>query len=171
MAEPTVLSLSNLSNPLATVEQLSSSGSQLDGIPHELETSILFAAARLTQFAGVLLRLPQDIVASAILLVQRFFLGPEGGSLRDYGAKVRKQRSTHIPEHSADGRQDISAAAVYLTAKISSLPKSPRSILNAYALLSSLGPTFSWTADHRVSNSCFPTILTLHQLSTSSRCV
>lgn len=80
--------LSHLSNPLATPEQLSASGSQLDGIPADLETSILFAGARLTQAAGILLRLPQDIIASAIITYSRFWVGSEGGSLREYGAKV-----------------------------------------------------------------------------------
>lgn len=80
--------LSHLSNPLATAEQLSSSGSQLDGIPAELEASVIFAGVQLTQAAGVLLRLPQDIIACAIVIFQRFFVGAEGGSLRDYGAKV-----------------------------------------------------------------------------------
>jgi cyclin L len=79
---------SQLGNPLATVEQLSSSGSQLDGIPADLENSIRFAGARLTQAAGVLLRLPQNIIAQAIVTFTRFWIGSEGGSLREYGAKV-----------------------------------------------------------------------------------
>src|SRR5438874_10423334 len=79
---------SPLANPLATVAQLESSGSQLDGIPVDLEISIRFAGARLTQAAGVLLRLPQDVVAQAIVLYTRFWVGPEGGSFRVYGAKV-----------------------------------------------------------------------------------
>lgn len=77
-----------ISNPLATVAQLQPSGSQSDGIPADLERSIFFAGANLTQAAGVLLRLPQDIIAKAIVTFQRFWLGPEGGSLKDYGAEV-----------------------------------------------------------------------------------
>lgn len=77
-----------ISNPLATVAQLQTSGSQLDGIPADLERSIFFAGASLTQAAGVLLRLPQDIIAKAVITFQRFWLGPEAGSLKDYGAGV-----------------------------------------------------------------------------------
>jgi hypothetical protein len=81
---------SQLANPLASVEQLASSGSQLDGIPSDLESSILYAGAQLTQVAGILLRLPQDIVAQAIVVFSRFWVGSDGGSLREFGAKVRK---------------------------------------------------------------------------------
>jgi len=79
-----------ISNPLAAVAQLQTSGSQLDGIPADLERSIFFAGASLTQAASVLLRLPQDIIAKAIITFQRFWLGAEGGSLKDYGAEVVK---------------------------------------------------------------------------------
>lgn len=79
---------SPLANPLATVAQLGSSGSQLDGIPPHLENSIRFAGARLTQAAGILLRLPQEVIAQAIVVFTRFWVGPEGGSLAEFGAKV-----------------------------------------------------------------------------------
>jgi len=84
-----ILQLSSLANPLATAEQLSSSGSQLDGIPKYLETSMIFGGSRLTQIAGTLLRLPQDIVAQAIVIFTRFWVGAEGGSLREYAIKAR----------------------------------------------------------------------------------
>ena len=87
---PAIQQLSHLANPLATAEQLSSSGSQLDGIPEDLETSMLFGGARLTQMAGTLLRLPQDIVAQAIVIFMRFWAGAEGGSLREYAVKALK---------------------------------------------------------------------------------
>ena len=79
---------SQLSNPLAAPGQLAQSGSQLDGVPAVLEDSIRFSGARLTQLAGVLLRLPQDIIAQAIVTFLRFWVGAEGGSLLEYGAKV-----------------------------------------------------------------------------------
>jgi hypothetical protein len=79
--------VSHLSNPLVTPLQLSSSSSQIDGIPADLEASIRFAGARLTQAAGVSLRLPQDVVAQAIVLYSRFWVS-ECGSLRMFGAKV-----------------------------------------------------------------------------------
>lgn len=88
MAPQELRPLSHLSNPLANAEQLASSGSQLDGIPSDLEASIIFAGAKLTQAAGILLRLPQDVIAGAIAIFQRFFVGAEGGSLREHGARV-----------------------------------------------------------------------------------
>ena len=80
--------LSSLSNPLATVEQLTNSSSQLDGVPVELEQSIRYAGAKLTQAAGILLRLPQEIIAQAIVSFTRFYVGHEGGSFRVHAAKV-----------------------------------------------------------------------------------
>lgn len=79
---------SPLANPLASVAQLETSGSQLDGIPPDLEDSIRYAGARLTQAAGILLRLPQEVIAQAIVVFMRFWVGSEGGSLAEFGAGV-----------------------------------------------------------------------------------
>jgi len=79
-----------LSNPLVTVDQLSTSSSQLDGVPADLESSIRFAGAQLTQAAGILLRLPQEIVSRAIVVFYRFYVGSEGGSFIINAAKVRR---------------------------------------------------------------------------------
>ena len=81
--EPSVLL-----NPLATPDQLASSGSQLDGVPLDLEDSIRYAGSRLTQMAGILLRLPQDVIAQAVVIFTRFWVGSEGGSMQEYGASV-----------------------------------------------------------------------------------
>ncbi|KAI4693504.1 uncharacterized protein J4E88_001877 [Alternaria novae-zelandiae] len=115
---------SPLANPLASVAQLETSGSQLDGIPPTLEDSIRFAGARLTQAAGILLRLPQEVIAQAIVIFMRFWLGPEGGSLAEFGA------------------EQVSAASLYLTTKLSAYPKSARSLVNVYAYLDSLPATY-----------------------------
>lgn len=80
--------VSSLSNPLATVEQLSTSSSQLDGVPPDLEGSLRFAGAQLTQAAGILLRLPQEIIAQAIVIFYRFYVGSEAGSFRINALKV-----------------------------------------------------------------------------------
>ncbi len=80
--------LLSLSNPLATVEQLSNSSSQLDGVPSDLESSVRFAGAQLTQAAGILLRLPQEIIAQAVVIFTRFYVGPEGGSFLINAAQV-----------------------------------------------------------------------------------
>ncbi|KAH4230270.1 hypothetical protein HBI25_045780 [Parastagonospora nodorum] len=115
---------SPLANPLATVSQLETSGSLLDGIPADLEDSVRFAGARLTQAAGILLRLPQEVIAQAIVVFMRFWLGPDGGSLVEFGA------------------EQVSASSLYLTTKLSAYPKSPRSIINVYAYLASFPSTF-----------------------------
>lgn len=90
-----ISALESLSNALATPAQLSTSSSSLDGVPSDLETSIRYAGAQLTQAAGVLLRLSQDIIAQAIVTFTRFWIGPEGGSLRIYSAKVRVSGTVH----------------------------------------------------------------------------
>lgn len=80
--------LSHLTNPLATPAQLQTSSSQLDGLPSDLEDSIRYQGAKLIQAAGVLLRLPQELIAEAIITFSRFWVGSDGGSLVEYGAKV-----------------------------------------------------------------------------------
>jgi hypothetical protein len=115
---------SPLANPLATIVQLETSASQLDGIPLDLEDSIRFAGVRLTQAAGILLHLPQEVIAQAIVVFMRFWLGQEGGSLAEFGA------------------EQVSAASLYLTTKLSAYPKSPRSLVIVYAYLGSLSNTF-----------------------------
>ncbi|KAI9745534.1 MAG: hypothetical protein M1818_001068 [Claussenomyces sp. TS43310] len=104
--------MSHLSNPLATAQQLYDRSSTR--VPAELQASILFAAARLTQAAGILLRLPQDVAAQAIVLLQRFLL---------------------VADLMASEFSDVSAASIYLAAKISASPRSLRSTTNVYAYL------------------------------------
>ncbi|KAE8161701.1 autophagocytosis associated protein [Aspergillus tamarii] len=126
MARSSTDGLKYLSNALATPEQLSSSSSAIDGVSPELEASIRFAGTQLTQAAGVLLRLSQDIIAQAIVTFTRFWIGAEGGSLRIYSVK------------------DVSAAALYMTAKLSFQPTSPRSVLNVYNFLVSKDASPLW---------------------------
>ncbi|KAE8381407.1 autophagocytosis associated protein [Aspergillus bertholletiae] len=126
MARSSAGGLKFLSNALATPEQLSNSSSAIDGVAPELEASIRFAGTQLTQAAGVLLRLSQDIIAQAIVTFTRFWIGAEGGSLRIYSVK------------------DVSAAALYMTAKLSFQPTSPRSVLNVYNFLVSRDASPLW---------------------------
>ncbi|GAQ09324.1 cyclin-L2 [Aspergillus lentulus] len=126
MAPPAAAVLQHLSNALATPEQLSSSSSSIDGVTPDLEASLRFAGAQLTHAAGILLRLSQDIIAQAIVTFTRFWIGPEGGSMRIYSVK------------------DVSAAALYLTAKLSFQPTSPRSVLNVYNFLLSKEASPLW---------------------------
>lgn len=83
------LELHALSNRLITLEQLSTTSSQLDGISPDLEASARYAGCCLTQKAGILLCLPQDIIAQAIVTFTRFYTGGEGGSFRVNAAQVR----------------------------------------------------------------------------------
>lgn len=90
MAPSNVAGMKQLSNAVATPDQLSNSSSYIDGVSPDLETSIRFAGAQLTQAAGVLLRLSQDVIAQAIVTFTRFWIGSEGGSLRIYSVKVNR---------------------------------------------------------------------------------
>jgi hypothetical protein len=83
-----VIGLSHITNPLATPDRLQTTASQLDRIPADLEVSIKFESSRLIQAAGILLHLPQELIAEVIIIFSRFWLGPEGGSLAEYAAKV-----------------------------------------------------------------------------------
>jgi len=85
---PDVDQLYCLSNPLVTPEQLTTTSSQLDGISVDLEGSLRLTGAQLTQAAGILLRLPQDLIVQAIVIFYRFYVGSEGGSFRINSAKV-----------------------------------------------------------------------------------
>ena len=85
---PPIAPTTVLVNPLATPEQLESSSSHLDGVDASLENSVRFTACKLIQAAGLLLKLPQDLTAQAIVIYTRFWMGSEGGSLKIYNAHV-----------------------------------------------------------------------------------
>ncbi|KAI6247592.1 Cyclin-L1 [Erysiphe necator] len=106
--------MSQLSNPLVTVSQLFHGVNLNNQIPPELQESIRFYTARLTQAAGILLRLPQNITAQANVLLFR------------YWAEVDLLKYEF---------SEVSAAVIYLTAKISSSPRALRGIANVYAYL------------------------------------
>lgn len=65
--------MAHLSNPLATTRQLLGLKTA-NALPPELQDCIRFYTARLTQAAGILLGLPQDIIAQAIVTLQRYWL-------------------------------------------------------------------------------------------------
>jgi hypothetical protein len=65
--------MSHLWNPLATAQQLEDSNAD-NALPVELQDSIRYSTARLTQAAGILLRLPQDIAAQAVVDLMRFWV-------------------------------------------------------------------------------------------------
>ncbi|TVY36639.1 Cyclin, partial [Lachnellula occidentalis] len=114
-----------------TAEQLYQKTST-NALPIELQDSIRFYTARLTQAAGILLRLPQDITAQANVLLFRYWL-VDG-----------------LLDHEFS---DISAATLYLTAKISASPRSLRSITNVYAYL--LSPAHNDPDSYYLSESSY----------------
>jgi len=85
---PSISGPSHLVNPLATAAHLETSASQLDGVPKELEDSVRYETAKLLQAAGILLRLPQDIIAQSIVILMRALAGPDGRSLLEVDAKA-----------------------------------------------------------------------------------
>ena len=66
--------MAHLTNPLATPSQLYALTTLNSPLPIDLQHSIRFYTARLTQAAGLLLRLPQDITAQANVLLYRYWL-------------------------------------------------------------------------------------------------
>jgi hypothetical protein len=67
------LPMSHLWNPLATAQQLEASNAD-NALPGELQDSIRYSTALLTQAAGILLRLPQDIAAQALVVLMKFWV-------------------------------------------------------------------------------------------------
>ncbi|KAI4718637.1 hypothetical protein E4T48_05169 [Aureobasidium sp. EXF-10727] len=133
-----VIGLSHITNPLATPDQLQTTASQLDRIPADLEISIKFEGSRLIQAAGILLHLPQELIAEAIVIFTRFWLGPEGGSLAEYAAK------------------DVIAASLYLVTKPSAHPVSPRRLLSVLAYLNKVRPSLDLESASQVTpEECF----------------
>ncbi|KAG9588660.1 cyclin, partial [Aureobasidium melanogenum] len=133
-----VIGLSHITNPLATPDQLQTTASQLDRIPADLEISIKFEGSRLIQAAGILLHLPQELIAEAIIVFSRFWLGPEGGSLAEYAAK------------------DVIAASLYLVTKPSAHPVSPRRLLSVLAYLNKVRPSLDLESASQVTpEDCF----------------
>lgn len=111
-------SISSLSNPLVTSTHLQNFFSS----DSESSSSTRFATYILTQASGVLLRLPQPVIATALVLLQRYLVGYASPS-----SPSSNQRQSPT---------QLSAAAIYLTAKTSANPVAPRSVINVFAYLS-----------------------------------
>ena len=63
----------HMTNPLATVDQLYRRAS-FGAMPTDLQDLVFFATQRLTQAAGILLRLPQSVTAQANVVLARYWL-------------------------------------------------------------------------------------------------
>jgi hypothetical protein len=105
--------MAHLTNPLATPDQLYRR-SQFSALPTDLQDIIFFQTQLLTQAAGLLLQLPQSVTAQANVLLARFWL-------------VEPLLSQEF--------SSLSAAALYLVAKLGPSPASPRNIANVYTYL------------------------------------
>jgi hypothetical protein len=128
--------MSHLSNPLATAEQLRQKA-LVNSLPAEIQDSIRFYTARLTQAAGILLRLPQDITAQANVLLYRYWL-VDDLMQHEFSVRLTSISNCLLTKNGArraNVMQDLSAAAIYTTAKVSASPRSLRSITNVYAYL------------------------------------
>ena len=66
--------MAHLTNPLVSPSQLFALSALNFPLPPDLQASIRYYTARLTQAAGLLLRLPQDITAQANVLLFRYWV-------------------------------------------------------------------------------------------------
>ncbi|KAI1503948.1 cyclin-like protein [Biscogniauxia marginata] len=105
--------MAHMTNPLATVDQLYRRTS-FSALPSDLQDAIFFATQCLTQAAGILLRIPQSVTAQANVVLARYWL-------------VESPLSHEF--------SDVSAASLFLVAKLSSHPCPPRDVCNVYAYL------------------------------------
>lgn len=115
--------MAHMTNPLATAEQLYHHR-HLGFLPDDLQDVILYTTQCLTQAAGVLLQLPQSVSAQASVILARYWL-----------AEPRPLMSNEF--------SDVSAACIYIVAKLGSRPRSPRDISNVYAYLLSSNSSFT----------------------------
>lgn len=114
-----IQALDHLSNPLITTSQLSDFQSF-----HPSHQTTIYTSSLLAQAAGILLRLPQSVIATAIITLQRYLIN----------ASTITTTTLH----------QSSAASIYLTAKLSFTPLSPRSVINVYSYLTSPSSSL-WT--------------------------
>ncbi|KAI0392027.1 cyclin-like protein [Xylariaceae sp. FL0594] len=131
------MSAKHLTNPLATVDQLYRRRT-FSALPTDLQDAIFFSTQRLTQAAGLLLRLPQSVTAQASVVLARYWVGMEEEAL------LRDEFS------------DVSAASLFLVAKLSSHPCRPRDICNVYAYLLSPSCPLSRSKSKSSSSSAQP---------------
>jgi cyclin L len=67
------VSMAHFANPLVSPEQLTSSTRINDAVPQSTQDVIRFSTSRLTQAAGILLRLPQSVTAQAVVVLYRYW--------------------------------------------------------------------------------------------------
>ncbi|KAK3996791.1 cyclin-L2 [Cladorrhinum sp. PSN332] len=112
--------MSHMTNPLATPDQLYRRRT-FGSLPIELQDAIFFSTQCLTQAAGILLQLPQSVTAQANIILARYWL-------------VEPIMTYEFSE--------VSAASLFLVAKMGPSPRAPRDISNVYAYLLSSSSSF-----------------------------
>jgi hypothetical protein len=85
--------LDHLSNALVTSEQLSRLHDGTSLYRTEDAQSIRFVQGELTQAAGVLLRLPQEVIANTIVILQRFWISFDDYEEDKVGCPIVKRHS------------------------------------------------------------------------------
>ncbi|PLW45540.1 hypothetical protein PCANC_10150 [Puccinia coronata f. sp. avenae] len=115
MADRDGTEISTLRNPLANPAEPTPSA--VDAIPAHLERELRLYGALLIQQAGVLLKLPQIVMATAATLFQRFFF---------------------VTSFLHFGIRDVSAGALFLASKLEEKPARIRDIINVYDYLQQL---------------------------------
>ncbi|KAJ1968698.1 hypothetical protein IWQ62_001086 [Dispira parvispora] len=101
----------SLTNPLLTPEQWSQPPSRIAKVPAPLETQIRHFACELIEAAGILLSLPQVAMATAQVLLQRFY----------YVASIT-QFSV----------RDTMMACLFLASKLEECPRKVKDIINVF---------------------------------------
>ncbi|KAH7285896.1 hypothetical protein KP509_33G050500 [Ceratopteris richardii] len=94
-----------------TQEQLQNSPSRKDGIDEETETALRFYGCELIQEGGILLKLPQAVMATGQVLFQRFFC-------KKSFARFNVKR--------------VAASCVWLAAKLEESPRKAQHVLNVF---------------------------------------
>ncbi|GAA5988685.1 hypothetical protein JCM10908_003675 [Rhodotorula pacifica] len=105
----------HLLNPLAPLDEPTPSA--LDGIPPQLERDLRAYGSLMIQQAGIMLKAPQVVMATAQVLFQRFWFVT---SLKHFGIR------------------DVGMGALFLASKLEESTLRIRDIINCYSYLSSL---------------------------------
>ncbi|GAA95264.1 uncharacterized protein L969DRAFT_92476 [Mixia osmundae IAM 14324] len=108
------MSVRQLYNALASQDQQAQTPSSSDDIPAQLELDLRAFGSILIQQAGVLLRLPQIVMATASVLYQRFWFVT---SFKHFGVR------------------DIALAALFLSSKLEETPIRIRDLINVFDCL------------------------------------
>ncbi|KAJ3125541.1 Cyclin-L1 [Nowakowskiella sp. JEL0407] len=109
--ETTTAAKLSLQNTVVAPDQLINTPSKAAGIDNKLETELRVLGCHIISACGILLRLPQSVIASSQILFQRFYYVT---SLLDFGI------------------QDIALACIFLSSKVEDNQRRIRDILLVY---------------------------------------